>query len=371
MRTQVLTWTLVIVLSMTLGGAAVVALDQLRSDEAPATVVREAAPSTTTPLSSDAPRDLADLYARVRPSIVTVSGLSSRTNVGGTGSGIIIDKQGHILTNNHVVRGFDIIDVTLFDLSSYAATVVGTDPGNDLAVIKINAPPDKLQPAILGDSDQVRIGELVIAVGNPLNLTGSVTQGIVSGVGRTLGSGGTGRPLRQLIQSDAAINPGNSGGGLFNMNGEVIGITTAIDNPDGERAFVGIGYSVPINIAKRFLPDLLAGKTIRHPKMGVGLETLTPARAAQFGLSVDRGVMVVSVEPNSAAARAGLRGIGGGTGSRTPGDVILSIDGHEMKTFEDLAKYIDSRSVGDTIEIRLLRENREITVRLTLEAWQG
>jgi S1-C subfamily serine protease len=217
----------------------------------------------------------------------------------------------------------------------------------------------------------VRIGELVIAVGNPLNLTGSVTQGIVSGVGRTLSGGSGGRPLRQLIQSDAAINPGNSGGALFNRAGEVIGITTAIDNPDGERAFVGIGYSVPINIAKRFLPDLMEGRTVQHPKMGVGLESLTPARAEQLGLSVDRGVMVVSVDANSAAARAGLRGIAGSTANRIPGDVILAIDGNETKTFEDLAKYIDSRKVGDQIEIKLLRDNRETTVSLTLEAWQG
>jgi S1-C subfamily serine protease len=357
---------------MTLGGLAVLGIDELRADDEPASAVLEQPPAASPSVAgTDAPQDLSDLYARVRPSIVTVSGQSSRTNVGGTGSGIIIDRQGHILTNNHVVRGFDVIDVTLFDSESYAAEVVGTDPGNDVALIKINAPQEKLQPAALGDSDQVRIGELVIAVGNPLNLTGSVTQGIVSGVGRTLSSGAGGRPLRQLIQSDAAINPGNSGGALFNRAGEVIGITTAIDNPDGERAFVGIGYSVPINIAKRFLPDLMAGRTVQHPRMGVGLETLTPARADQLGLSVDRGVMIVSVEANSAAARAGLRGLTGASGNRVAGDVILSIDGNETKTFEDLAKYVDTRRVGDEIQIKLLRDNRETTVTLTLEAWQG
>jgi S1-C subfamily serine protease len=134
---------------------------------------------------------------------------------------------------------------------------------------------------------------------------------------------------------------------------------------------VGIGYSVPINIAKRFLPDLMAGRTVQHPRMGVGLETLTPARADQLGLSVDRGVMIVSVEANSAAARAGLRGLTGASGNRVAGDVILSIDGNETKTFEDLAKYVDTRRVGDEIQIKLLRDNRETTVTLTLEAWQG
>jgi S1-C subfamily serine protease len=375
MARTVLTWTLVVVLSMTLGGAAVLGLDELRGDDDTGAAVITQAPATSNngspAVTSDSPQDLSDLYARVRPSIVTVSGQSSRTNVSGTGSGIVIDKQGHILTNNHVVRGFDILDVTFFDGTSYSAKVLGTDPGNDLAIIETTAPADKLQPAVLGDSDRLKVGELVIAVGNPLNLSGSVTSGIVSGVGRTLSGGGGGRPLRQLIQSDAAINPGNSGGALFNKSGEVVGVTTAIDNPDGERAFVGIGYSVPINAAKRFLPDLLAGRTISHPKMGVGLRDVTPAVATQYGLNVQSGVMIISVEGNSAAARAGLRAAAASTSNRVAGDVIVSIDGQPINSFDELASYIDSRKVGDRIQIKLVRENREVTVDLTLEAWQG
>ena len=370
MRNRILTWTLVIVLSMTLGAAAVVGLDQLRSNDNGTTVITQTVPSTTSNVGNDSAQDLSDLYAKVRPSIVTISGQSSRTNVGGTGSGIVIDKQGHILTNNHVVRGFDILDVTLSDGSSYAAKVLGTDSGNDIAVIQIDAPTEKLQPAVLGDSDKIRVGELVIAVGNPLNLTGSVTQGIVSGIGRTL-SGGSARPLRQLIQSDAAINPGNSGGALFNKDGEVIGITTAIDNEDGSRSFAGIGYSVPVNAAKRFLPDLLAGKAVQHPKMGVGLQNLTPALAKQLGLNVDQGVMISNVESNSAAARAGLRGLSGTSSNRLPGDVIVSIDGKPIQSYDDLASYIDTKAVGDKIQLKLVRDNKELTIDLTLEAWQG
>ena len=369
MRARILTWTTVIVLSMTLGGAAVIGLDELRSDDNGGTaVITQSVPSTSSGVSGNSAQDVSDLYAKVRPSIVTVSGSSSRTGAAGIGSGIVIDKQGHILTNNHVVSGFDTLDVTFSDGVSAAAKIVGRDAGNDLAVIEVSVPADKLQPAVLGDSDKIRVGELVIAVGNPLNLTGSVTQGIVSGLGRSL-AGGSGRPLRQLIQADAAINPGNSGGALFNKDGEVIGVTTAIDNPDGERSFIGIGYSVPVNAAKRFLPDMLRGDTVTHPKMGVGLQDLTPALAARLGITVtERGILITTVETNSAAARAGLRS---GVSAGRVGDVIVSIDGKEMKTFADLANYIDTRKVGDKIQLKLVRENKEVTVDLTLEAWQG
>jgi putative serine protease PepD len=371
MKSNILTWTAVIVLSMVLGGAAVVGLDELRSDDNGGTaVISQAVPSTSSDVSGGDAQDVSGLYAKVRPSIVTINGSSSRTGASGVGSGIVIDKQGHVLTNNHVIRGFDVIDVTFADGESYSATVIGTDAGNDLAVLDVDASSDVFVPAVLGDSDSIKVGELVIAVGNPLNLQGSVTQGIVSGLGRTLNGGSGGRPLRQLIQADAAINPGNSGGALFNARGEVIGVTTAIDNPSGERAFVGIGYSVPINAAKRFLPDMLAGRTVQHPKMGVGLRDLTPALAESLGLNVERGVLVTEVEANSAAARAGLRG-GTGTSRTAVGDVIISIDGNEIRRFEDLAKYIDSKRVGDEIEVKVVREGNQITVDLTLDAWQG
>jgi S1-C subfamily serine protease len=246
--------------------------------------------------------------------------------------------------------------------------VVGTDPGNDLALIDVDIPGDKLKPAVLGDSEKVRVGELVIAVGNPFGIEGSLTQGIVSGIGRTLSSGG-GRPLRQLIQSDAAINPGNSGGGLFNARGELIGITTAIENPSGDRVFVGIGYAVPVNTASRFLPDLVAGRQVEHPRLGIQLQDLTPALAARLGINVDQGVLVVSADANSAAARAGIRG--GTTAGSNVGDVIVSIDGHETKTFDALASYIDGKQVGDKVKVQVVRGGQEMTIEVTLEAWQA
>jgi serine protease Do len=372
MKERIVTWTAVVVLSITLGGAAVLGIDHLRGttkSSAPA-VITNSVPARTSNVSNNAVQDVADLYASVRPSIVRITGQASRTGSGGLGSGIVLDSKGYILTNNHVVNGFDRIDVTLSDGTAASATVVGTDPGNDLAVVKVNLAADKLKPATLGDSDQARIGDLVVAVGNPFSLDGSVTEGIISGQGRTL-SGGTGRPLRQLIQSDAAINPGNSGGALFDRNGSVIGITTAIENPSGQNVFVGIGYAIPINAAKRFLPDLIAGKTVQHPRMGVGLQDVTPAIAGTLNLNVQQGVLITSVDPSSAAARAGLKGGTGSGRSPTPGDVVVAIDGHEVKSFNDLANYIDTKNVGDKVELKIVREGKDASINLTLDAWQG
>ena len=365
--TRIVTWTAVIVLSMTLGAAAVVGVDSLRSESKTATVIERAVPSTSTGVATTTAEDIADLYARVRPSVVRIVGQSTRGS-SALGSGVVLDKQGHILTNYHVVQGFDQLDVTFADGAAVRASVVGADPGNDLAVLKVDAPAGELTPAVLGDSLKVRVGELVIAVGNPFGIDGSVTQGIVSGVGRTLSASNGARPLRQLIQSDAAINPGNSGGALFNTRGEVIGITSAIENPSGERVFVGVGYAVPIETARRFLPDMLAGRTVSHPRLGVALQNVTPSLAARLGLNVDQGVLITSVEANTAAARAGLRG-GDGSSRSSLGDVITAIDGTDVRSYDDLADYIDGKKVGDKVQLKISRDGKDTTADVTLEAW--
>ncbi len=372
-----LKWGLVIVVSMVLGGAVVVGINSLDNSDTTSNAVVVATSTasteaTTTPavhtVSDSITSDVADLVERVRPSVVRINSSSSTSSSGGTGSGIILNKDGFILTNNHVVAGFDRFDVQLSDGTSAAAAIVGTDPGNDLAVIKADIPADKLQPATFGDSDKLRAGESVIAIGNPFDLEGSVTEGIVSGIGRTLT--GNGRPLRQLIQADAAINPGNSGGALFNAAGEVIGITTAIENPSGERVFVGIGYAVPSNVATRFLPQLLKGETIEHPQLGVALQTITPSAAADLGINVQQGVLVVSVEPGTGAAEAGLQG-GTDNQGRPTGDVIVRIDNQDIATYDDLANYIDSKNVGDTVNVVVLRNGEEVTLPVQLNAWQS
>jgi S1-C subfamily serine protease len=377
-----LKWGAVIVVSMVLGGAAVVGINTLDAeDDSPASLTAVATPTPGAgPEAAGAPADapdtvahvinseIAELYERVSPSIARINAQDSGSNSGGVGSGIVLDKDGHVLTNNHVVQDFDQVDVVLSDGTAGRATVIGRDPGNDLAVLRVDIPADLLVPATFGDSDAIRPGEFVIAVGNPFDLEGSVTEGIISGTGRSLA--GNGRPLRQLIQSDAAINPGNSGGALFNAAGEVIGITTAIENPSGDRVFVGIGYAVPSNIATRYLPQMLNGETIEHPRLGVALQNVTPATAGALGLTVEQGVLITVVEPGTGAGEAGLRGGADSFGQAT-GDVIIRIDSEEIRDFDDLADYIDSREVGDVVDVVVIRDGAELTVPVTLNAWQS
>jgi S1-C subfamily serine protease len=323
------------------------------------------APAASAPTTSTASTaSLADLYDSLRPSIVEITAASSRTGAGGTGSGIILDTQGNIVTNYHVVNGANNLDVKLSDGSSISATVVGTDPGDDLAVIHIDPQGATLRPVTLADSTAVRIGDRVVAIGNPLGLEATLTDGVVSGLGRVL-SDGNGRPLRELIQTDTAINPGNSGGGLFNLNGELVGITNALENPSGADSFSGIGYAIPVSTLKAYLPAMLTGQTISHAKLGISLRDLSPAISQELGLSVDSGVLIGSVEPGSAAAKAGLRG----QDTYNPGDVIVGIDGTTVTSFDDLASVLDTKQPGDQVSLQVVRGNDHMTVTLKLDAW--
>jgi putative serine protease PepD len=357
-----LRWGLVVVVSMALGAGVIMGIDAVDGDEpgSATTVIERVSPPDNAGVSVSL-ENLPDLVDQVRPSIVRINAAGAG-GLGGVGSGIVLDKEGHILTNNHVIDGAGELDVVLMDGTAGEAVLLGRDPGNDLAVIKADIAADKLVPAKLGDSDSVRVGETVVAVGNPFSIDGTVTEGIVSGLGRSLDGVGA-RPLRSLIQSDAAINPGNSGGALFNGRGEVIGVTTAIENPTNDRVFIGIGYAVPVNTALRFLPDMLAGRNIEHPRLGIRLQNLTPAIAEQRGLGVERGVMVMQVEPGSAAARAGM--VGGASG-----DVIIEIDGTKIEDYDDLANYVDSKKVGDTVDVKVQRGSQQVTLDVTLEAWR-
>jgi S1-C subfamily serine protease len=250
-----------------------------------------------------------NIYQQVRPSVVVITSTSSGRfgQSEGSGSGIIIDDQGFILTNYHVVSGADDIEVTLDDGSTLAATLVGSDPGNDLAVIRVDPPADGLTVARLGNSDELLVGDAVFAIGNPFGLEATFTEGIVSALGRTYSSGTGTRPLRNMIQTDAAVNPGNSGGPLADCQGEVIGINSLLENPTGQGVNVGIAFAVSINTAKGSLDELMAGATVSHPWLGIGGRELTPALANDLGLSVTKGVYVVTVANSSPAERAGLR----------------------------------------------------------------
>jgi putative serine protease PepD len=315
--------------------------------------------------------DLTQLYEDVRPSVVRITTGEIDDDPffelrEGLGSGVVIDDDGHIITNYHVVRGFDEVNVTFSDGTVVEAEVVGDDPGNDIALVKVNPDDlegDVLRPARLGDSGDVRVGSMVAAVGNPFGLDGSFTTGVISGLNRTLTSSSNGRPIRGLLQTDTAINPGNSGGALFNLEGEVIGINTAIENPGGG-GFAGVGYAVPINTPKRFLTQLVSGESIDHPRLGISGRTLSPAEAADLG--VDHGVAVIAVDPGSGADDAGLE-----SSSNGEGDVITAIDGNPMRTFEDLADYIDSKNVGDEITLTVRRDGESIELTAELRSWDS
>ncbi len=302
---------------------------------------------------------LVGLYERASPSVVRVTQTRGDNQVG-LGSGIILDRSGHILTNNHVVAGGERLIVTLPDRTRAEARLVGRDPGNDLAVVKVDVDPAKLTPATLGDSSAVRPGQFAIALGNPFGLDRTITLGIVSGVGRTLPTGG--RPLRALIQTDALINPGNSGGPLLNARGEVIGVNTALDSTQltGDGRGAAIGLAVPINTAKRVLPRMLAGETVKHPWLGISSLELDPMAAGDRGIPITAGALVQRVVRDGPADRAGIR----------PGDVIVAIDGRPVRRVEDIADYLDgAKAVGDTVTLEVWRDGETFSLEVTLGEW--
>lgn len=378
-----------VVVGAVAGGGMVVAYRQLAPKQADAVVYQKPVMATDSQILRPADGEgAAAVYRRAAGAVVNVT---SRTTAEsffgeqmpeqGTGSGVIIDNQGYILTNNHVVAEADSLEVTLADGSKTPARVVGRDSGNDLAVIKVNLPPDKLTVATLGTSKALQVGEPVLAIGNPFGLDQTVTHGIVSATGRRLERSGA-RSLANLIQTDAPINPGNSGGPLLNLRGEVVGINTAIENPTGQAVFVGVGFAVPIDTAKRFLPAMLAGTTVEHAWLGVSGLEITPERAKSLGLSTEQGILIVEAVPNGPAAAAGLRGAEAASRGRrlpgqssppvdapTGGDVVTSIDGRAVRKVEDLADYVDTKNVGDGVALTIVRGGQQQTLSVRLGAW--
>jgi putative serine protease PepD len=320
-----------------------------------------------------------DVYEQLRPSVVeitsTVNGRFGQSE--GEGSGVIIDEQGFILTNYHVVSGADTLEVTLADGSTLPATLMGYDSGNDLAVIRIDPPAGDLTAAPLGDADQLQVGDTVFAIGNPFGLEGTFTEGIVSALSRTYSADSATRPLRNLIQTDAAVNPGNSGGPLTNCYGEVIGINSMLENPTGQSVNVGIAFAVSINTAKQVLPEMLAGSTVSHSWLGIAGQEVAPALAQEIDLPVNAGVYVTLVAAGSPAQRAGLQGAFRSEAQATQssyvpsgGDVIVAVDGNAVTNVDELADYLDSeKRAGDTVTLDVLRNGQQITVQATLAEW--
>lgn len=312
---------------------------------------------------------LTELFKYAEQSVVQIS--VQKGGARGIGSGFIYDTVGHVVTNHHVVEGSSMVSVRFLDGTEYRARVVGVDPYTDLAVLKVDGVGmDKLRPLPLGDSSRLQVGEQVAAIGNPFGLSGSMTAGIVSQLGRMLETA-NGFNIPDVIQTDAAINPGNSGGPLLNMYGEVVGVNTAIASRTGE--FAGIGFAIPSDTVKRIVPVLIEDGRYRHPWLGVSGRDVNAEIADILGLREARGFLVIDVVANSAAEKAGIKGgsrtvvLSDGSRIKVGGDVIVAIDGNPVRKIEDILIYLQrSKSVGDQITLTVVRDGKVMDVRATL-----
>lgn len=319
------------------------------------------------------------LFEEINPGIVAIQVLTQSS--GGLGSGFVIDKEGHILTNYHVIEGFTDLEVDFPSGYKTRGEVVGTDLDSDLAVLKVTAPPEELHPLPLGDSSQLKVGQTVIAIGNPFGLSSSMTTGIISALGRTLDSmhttpEGATFSAGDIIQTDAAINPGNSGGPLINLNGEVIGVNRAIRTlnftSQSEPLNSGIGFAIAINIVKRVVPALIADGKYEYPYLGVSsLPNISLLEQEALGLPRSTGAYITEVAHGGPADKAGLRG--GFLTTDFPqllagGDLIIAIDNHPVSSFSEMLSYlINNTNPGDTVKLTILRDNKELELELTLD----
>jgi len=292
------------------------------------------------------------------------------TNSNGVGSGFVFDKKGHIITNSHVINNAKKVVVTFLDGRSYNAEIIGVDKFTDIGVIKVNADLALLHPLGLGDSSNLKVGEPIAAIGNPFGLSGSMTSGIVSQLGRLLPSG-SGYSIPDVIQTDAAINPGNSGGPLLNMRGEVVGINTAIQSATGE--FTGVGFAVPSKTIAKIVPSLISKGEYDHPWIGISGRDIDPDLAKILNLKDAVGFLVINVIEDSPAAKAGIRGSDGtisieGVNYPKGGDIILSVDGIEVRKIDDILIHLQrAKSIGDEMVLEILRDGRTTNITITLQ----
>ncbi len=409
MKSKVLLVTLVMIAALALSACGTTALtgtlsaaptlNQAPANAAPALTQAPAnaapAPSKSTAALgnvSDLEQTMEQVFQQVNPSVVAIEVVEQAgssvnpffNNPGqGTpqaqalGSGFVWDKDGHIVTNNHVVDGAQKISVIFSDGTTVPATVVGNDPDSDLAVIKVNVSADQLQPVKVADSKQVKVGQLAVAIGNPFGHENTMTVGFVSAIGRSIpADGGTSNvsyTIPDVIQTDAAINPGNSGGVLVDDQGQVMGVTAQIDSP--VRASVGIGFVIPSNIVSKVVPELIKSGKYEHTWLGISGGSLIPDLATAMNLkSNQRGALVNQVTAGSPAEKAGLRASTqqtsiNGENVNVGGDVITAIDNQPVKTFDDLVAYLtNSTSVGQTVTLTILRDGQQQDVKVTLTA---
>ena len=321
-------------------------------------------------METDIEFSLAEIFGMSEESVVQVNVLRGDSE-GGVGSGFVYSEQGHIITNQHVVKNEDRVTVTFLDGESYIADVIGRDADLDIAVIKIESfNLTKMKPMLIGDSSTLNVGEKIIAIGNPFGLSGSMTSGIISQIGRLLPQD-TGYSIPDVIQTDAAINPGNSGGPLINMKGEVVGINTAIQSTTGE--FTGVGFAVPSNTLKKVVPVLIGEGEFHHPWMGISGTDVDPELAKFRGLESSKGFVVVSVIDGSPAEKAGMKGVSQTSeidGREFPvnGDIIIEIDGKTVRKISDILIHLQrEKHVGDEMIITVLRTGITIDLTMVLE----
>ena len=312
---------------------------------------------------------LAEIFGMAEESVVQVNVL--RGNDGGIGSGFVYSNEGYIITNQHVVQDSTKVTVTFLDGESYIGDVIGKDRDLDIAVVKVNAYNSTyLQPLIIGDSSKLTVGEKIVAIGNPFGLSGSMTSGIVSQIGRLLPQD-TGYSIPNVIQTDAAINPGNSGGPLFNMKGEVVGINTAIQSATGE--FTGVGFAVPSNTVKKVVPVLIKDGEFKHPWMGISGTDVDPELAEMRNLKSSKGFVVISVIEGSPAEKAGMKGVTqtrekDGREFPVDGDIIVAIDGKTVRKISDILIHLQrEKTIGDEMILTVLRTGVSFDLTMILE----
>jgi S1-C subfamily serine protease len=352
------------------GGAATFAA--LGSDGSPTTVRQVTVESSEPAASTTESLSVSEVYEKAYKSVVEItttlnqSSPTGEQQASGQGSGFVFDAEGHIVTNHHVVDGAQSVSVRFWDGSTYDATVVGTDPSTDLAVIKVDAPADVLIPLAVGDSNSLSVGESVVAIGSPFGLEGTLTSGIVSALNREMTSPNN-FTISNSIQTDAAINHGNSGGPLLNAAGEVVGVNTQIKSDSGGSD--GIGFAIPSSTVSSIVPQIISSGSVEHAYLGVGVASLSESVASELG--VPAGAMVTEVRQGTPAAEAGLRAASGsamvdGQSYPTGGDVITAVDGTAITDGASLQTAIDAKRPGDSVSITYTRDGTSTTVQVSL-----